>query len=158
MDTKTLDDLFEIAADLEPDYINWSYGEHSWCFDFVDEARDYLKTRGIKTRPSYLNSNLFKAGMLHHVWIELEDGLIVDPTIKQFFLADKNYCRCLDSCRYCRPKLSQKDYLNSSFWLVERNDSRRSLYLYLDNNGKVLANAREAFLHPSYQKEHSLSY
>jgi hypothetical protein len=85
MESKTLDYLFKIAADLEPDYINWSYGEHSWCFDFVEAGEAYLKAKGIQTRPSYINSNLFKPTMTHHVWIELKDGLIVDPTIKQFF-------------------------------------------------------------------------
>lgn len=149
MDAKLVNDLFLIAADLEPDYINWSYGEHSWCFDFVDQAEVYLKEKGIKTRKSYLNSNLFKPTMTNHVWLELENGLIIDPTIKQFFLADKNYCRCPKSCKHCQPKLSKKDYSNSSFWLIDLGDKRRSLYLYTDQNGEVIKSAYQASSNPS---------
>lgn len=149
MESKTLDYLFKIAADLEPDYINWSYGEHSWCFDFVEAGEAYLKAKGIQTRPSYINSNLFKPTMTHHVWIELKDGLIVDPTIKQFFLSDKNYCHCHESCQHCKPKLLKSDFLNSSFWLVDIDDKRRSFYLYADQNGNAISSADKVNSNPA---------
>lgn len=147
MNAKVINDLFEIAVDLEPSYINWSYGEHEWCFNFVEEGEIYLNEKGIKTRKSYLNSNLFQPSLTHHVWLELEDGLIIDPTIKQFFLADKNYCQCLTTCKKCQPKLSKRSYSNSSFWLVDHFDPRRNLYLYLGKNGDATS-AKKAAVNP----------
>lgn len=141
-----IEEISEIAFSLEPDYISKSYGEHTWCLDASEDVCYYLEEIGIQTRRSSLDGlNLFGPKLLTHAWVELSDGTIIDPTIKQFFLPDKLICKCKQSCQSCRPSLSGPV---EDIWILPRNDPRRSLYFYVNHDFTPIGNAHKLNRHP----------
>lgn len=155
LETEIIADVFKIACELEPDYKNWTYQPHSWCIDTAYAVEDYLFEKGIAYRDSRPNKeqpmNLFADQDFLHAWVELEDGTILDPTIKQFFLPNTAICGCpeFSGCSSCKPYLNKEEFHYHTLWVVEPDDLyHRHLYVYANEKKEALCSAIESFGHP----------
>lgn len=143
----------QIAKDLEPEYNNWSFGDHSWCLDSVLEIEKYLNQQGylLQARSPYSKNhmNLFADQHWYHSWIEFADGTIFDPTIKQFFLPNHSK-ECKENCKSikCEPYLSNEFFYPCDHWVLLPGEINRHLYLYSDQNAEVVGNALDNLAHP----------
>ena len=75
-----LDEIAEIAYAHEPDWDEvYETGWHDWCGQTSRAVCAYLESEGIEAQ-------VVDGGFCGnaHAWVELSDGTIVDPTIRQY--------------------------------------------------------------------------
>ena len=83
-----IDAIARIVVETEPDWtvVNPEVDLHNWCGDACEPVRDLLAAHGIRAR--------LVRGELRgwtHVWLVLDDGSILDPTISQFDRPETEY-------------------------------------------------------------------
>lgn len=123
----------QVAIDLTPSFDDLIKSNHRWCFDVCTKLERELIRRGYKVKvvPDQNSSEdefcyySFQHQGIYHLWLETEDGIILDPTVKQFFMFSENPHKNKDV-----PEISKKDFMKlNPIWVVDQNDPRRGLYL-----------------------------
>lgn len=107
-----IEELLLIAQEEEPD----GPPPHAWCLDWTLRASDYLRSRGFGLRETiYRGQYNLRARGGPHLWIETEDGTLIDGTVSQ----------------YCRDDL----------WVLPSGHPLRTLYLYAGPDGSPVSSA-----------------